>query len=220
MIEIVGTDGRFMIDEIDEQLKNFILSKFTRVLGESKIPILDLASNYETFSEYVTQHIAPDFNEYGLELTKVIIENISLPENVEKALDRRTSREVIGNLDDNLKYQAGEALGNAKGGSSAIGDAMGMGMGFSLGQEIFNKGEKVEKDVPPPLPKRDDTMYHIAVDNLSQGPYDTRTIKNFIDKGDLKQDSLVWTKGMKDWQKAEDILGEYFQNTPPPLPPQ
>ncbi len=217
MKEIVGTDGHFMIDEIDEQLKNLILSKFTKVLGESKIPVLDLASNYENFSEYVTKHIAPYFKEYGLELTKVIIENISLPENVEKALDRRTSREVTGNLDDNLKYQAGEALGNATGGSG-IGDIMGMGMGFSLGQEIFGQGKRVEKDTPPPLPSRDETMYHIAVDNLSEGPYDTRTIQEFIDKGKIKRDSLVWTKGMKNWEKAGDKLSNLFENTPPPLP--
>ncbi len=217
MKEIVGTDGNFMIDEIDEQLKNLILSKFTKVLGESKIPVLDLASNYENFSEYVTKHIAPYFKEYGLELTKVIIENISLPENVEKALDRRTSREVTGNLDDNLKYQAGEALGNATGGSG-IGDIMGMGMGFSLGQEMFGQGKRVEKDTPPPLPSRDETMYHIAVDNLSEGPYDTRTIQEFIDKGKIKRDSLVWTKGMKNWEKAGDKLSNLFENTPPPLP--
>ncbi len=217
MIEIVGTDGHFMIDEIDEQLKNLILSKFTKVLGESKIPVLDLASNYENFSEYVTKHIAPYFKEYGLELTKVIIENISLPENVEKALDRRTSREVTGNLDDNLKYQAGEALGNAKGGS-AIGDIMGMGMGFSMGQEMFGKNKDIKKDTPPPLPSRDETMYHIAVDNLSEGPYDARTIQDFIDKGKIKRDSLVWTKGMKNWERADKILSSFFENTPPPLP--
>jgi membrane protease subunit (stomatin/prohibitin family) len=220
MSEIVGTDGNFMIDEIDEQLKNLILSKFTRVLGESKIPILDLASNYENFSEYVTKHIAPYFKEYGLELTKVIIENISLPENVERVLDRRTSREVTGDLDDNLKYQAGEALGNAKGGS-AIGDIMGMGIGFSMGQEIFgNRTKKEERDTPPPLPTRDETMYHIAVDNLSEGPYDIRTIQSFIDKGKIDRDSLVWTKGMRNWEKAGDRLSDLFENTPPPLPPQ
>jgi membrane protease subunit (stomatin/prohibitin family) len=217
MTEIVGTDGHFTIDEIDEQLKNLILSKFTRVLGENKLPILDLASNYENFGEYVTKNIAPYFKEYGLELTKVIIENISLPENVEKALDRRTSREVTGNLDDNLKYQAGEALGNAKGGS-VIGDMMGMGVGFSMGQEMFGQRKNESKDTPPPLPNRDETMYHIAVDNLSEGPYNKRTIQGFIDKGKVDRDSLVWTKGMKNWERAGDALSELFGNTPPPLP--
>ncbi len=216
MLEIVGTDGHFTIDEIDEQLKNLILSKFTKVLGESRIQILDLASNYEKFSRYITKNIAPYFKEYGLELTKVLVENISLPEDVEEALDKRTSREVTGNLDDNLKYQAGEALANSKGGS-AIGDIMGAGIGFSMGQEMFGNRDK-ERDTPPPLPSRDTKMYHIAVDNLSQGPYDIRTIQQFINKGEIKKESLVWTKGMKNWESAGDVLPELFENTPPPLP--
>ncbi len=216
MLEIVGTDGHFTIDEIDEQLKNLILSKFTKVLGESRIQILDLASNYEKFSRYITKNIAPYFKEYGLELTKVLVENISLPEDVEEALDKRTSREVTGNLDDNLKYQAGEALANSKGGS-AIGDIMGAGIGFSMGQEMFTNRDK-ERDTPPPLPSRDTKMYHIAVDNLSQGPYDIRTIQQFINKGEIKKESLVWTKGMKNWESAGDVLPELFENTPPPLP--
>jgi len=63
-------------------------------------------------------------------------------------------------------------------------------------------------------------MYHIAVDNLSEGPYDIRTIQSFIDKGKIDRDSLVWTKGMRNWEKAGDRLSDLFENTPPPLPPQ
>ncbi len=100
LTEIVGTDGHFTIDEIDEQLKNLILSNFTHILGESKIPILDLASNYEAFSRYMGEKIAPHFSSYGLELTKILVENISLPSEVEKALDKRTSRAMTGDLDD------------------------------------------------------------------------------------------------------------------------
>ncbi len=178
MVEIVGTDGHFTIDEIDEQLKNLILSKFTKVLGESRIPVLDLASNYEKFSEYVTKQIAPHFKGYGLELTKVIVENISLPENVEKALDRRTSREVTGNLDDNLKYQTGEALGNGSGGTG-LGDMIGMGMGFSLGREMFN-GSRDE--TPPPLPNGG-VKYHVAVGNSPKGEFTISRMRELVSKG-------------------------------------
>ncbi len=220
MREIVGTDGHFTIDEIDDQLKNLIVSKFTTVLGESKIPILELASNYEKFSNYVTEHIAPYFGEYGLQLLKVIVENISLPDNVEKALDKRTSREITGNLDDNLKYQTGEALGNSNGGGT-ISDMIGMGAGIALGQNMadsFNKNHT--KDTPPPLPTRDEKVYHIALDNVSEGPYDIRTIKNLILKGEINRDTLVWSKGMSDWNKAENVFQNLFENTPPPLPKQ
>ena len=218
MTEIVGTDGHFTIDEIDEQLKNLIVSKFTTTLGESKIPILELASNYESFSKYITEHIAPYFGEYGLQLTKVIVENISLPDNVEKALDKRTSREITGNLDDNLKYQAGEALGNSSGGG-AMSDMMGMGAGIALGQSMADSFSKSStKATPPPLPTRDEKVYHVALDNVSEGPYDTRTIKNLIAKGAIDRDTLVWSKGMQDWDSAKNVFGSYFDNTPPPLP--
>jgi membrane protease subunit (stomatin/prohibitin family) len=219
MKEIVGTDSHFTIDEVQEQLKNLILSKFTTTLGESKIPILELASNYEKFSNYVTEHIAPYFGEYGLQLLKVIVENISLPDNVEKALDKRTSREITGNLDDNLKYQAGEALGNAQGGGG-ISDMIGMGAGIAMGQEMANAiGKKYEdKSTPPPLPTRDEKLYHIAIDSASEGPYDTRIIKNMITKGAIHRDTLVWSKGMPDWDTAQNVFENYFENTPPPLP--
>jgi len=219
MREIVGTDSHFTIDEIDEQLKNLILSKFTTTLGESKIPILELASNYEKFSKYVTKNIAPHFGEYGLQLIKVIVENISLPDNVEKALDKRTSREITGNLDDHLKYQTGEAIGNSQGGG-AMADMMGMGAGIAMGQEIANSLSKKHEDksTPPPLPSRDEKLYHIAIDSASEGPYDTRSIKSMISKGAIDRDTLVWSKGMEDWDTAENIFGSYFENTPPPLP--
>jgi len=219
MREIVGTDSHFTIDEINEQLRNLIISKFTTVLGESKIPILELASNYEKFSEYVTKNIAPHFGQYGLQLIKVIVENISLPDNVEKALDKRTSRAITGDLDDYLKYQTGEAIGNSQGGG-AIADMIGMGAGVAIGQEIVNSLSKKheDKNTPPPLPTRDEVMYHIAVDSVSEGPYDMRSIKDMITKGTIAKDTLVWSKGMKDWDKAENVFGSYFENTPPPLP--
>ncbi|NEW59792.1 DUF4339 domain-containing protein, partial [Sulfurovum sp. bin170] len=188
--EIVGTDGHFTVDEIDEQLRNLILSKFANILGESNIPVLDLASNYENFSNYIGERIAPHFGEYGLKLTKILVENISLPNDVEKALDKRTSREVTGDLEKHIRYQTGEALGSSGEGGSSIGDMVGMGAGIALGQDMANR--IVSKDAPPELPTRDDTSYHIAVDDISEGPYDMRTIKSLIEKGTITRDTLVW----------------------------
>ena len=220
MNEIVGTNAHFTTDEVDEQLTNLILAKFPTVLGESNIPILDMASNYEKFSEYVFQKIAPAFGEYGLELTKLFVENISLPEEVEKALDKRTSREMTGNLNKHVKYQTGNALD--AGGNSAINDMVSMGAGLALGQqmtqEINSPKNNVDKSMPPPLPTRNETMYHIAVDNLQEGPYDLRTIQGYIKEGKVTQDTLVWTKGLKDWVEASSVLERYFSAVPPPLP--
>ncbi len=218
MNEIVGTDNHFTTDEIDDQLTNLIITKFTTVLGESKVPVLDLASNYEKFSEFISEKISPAFDEYGLELTKILVENISLPENVEKALDKRTSREVTGDLDKYVQYQTGEALGKDGGGS--MGDMVGMGAGIALGQDMANKLSKqpIDKNVAPPIPTRNTTMYHVAMEDKQEGPYDIRTIQQYIAEGTIKENTLVWTEGQQDWVEAETVLGKYFNATPPPLP--
>jgi membrane protease subunit (stomatin/prohibitin family) len=218
MREIVGTDGHFTTDEVESQLSNLILSKFATVLGESKIPVLDMASNYEKFSEFISLKIAPFFGEYGLQLTKVLIENISLPEEVEKALDKRTSRAVTGNLDDYIKYQTGNALGAEHGGTMS--DMLGMGAGLALGQQMAEQVSKksVTSNTPPPLPIEKELLYHIAVDEASEGPYALPDIKEYIRKGTIKKDTLVWRKGLADWVEASSVLNQYFTSTPPPLP--
>jgi len=219
MQEIVGTDGHFTVDEVQNQLSNLILSKFPTVLGESNIPVLDMASNYENFSAFLSNKIAPFFGEYGLQLTKILIENISLPQEVEKSLDQRTSRMVTGDLDAHIKYEMGNALGKESGGT--VSDMVGMGAGLALGQEMANQiGQKksVDKNTPPPLPTRQDIMYHIAVDEASEGPYDLRSIQELIIKGTIQRDTLVWKEGLADWVEAESVLREYFKSTPPPLP--
>jgi len=219
MKEIVGTDGHFTTDEVENQLTNLILAKFPAVVGESKIPVLDMASNYEKFSEYVSGKISPFFTEYGLELTKLLIENISLPTEVEKALDKRTSRAVTGDLDEHIRYQTGNALGNESGGTMS--DMLGMGAGLALGQEMaqsMSQKKNIDKNTPPALPTRNSTMYHIAVDDKQEGPYDLRTVQLYITEGTIKENTLVWREGLQDWVEARSELGSYFKATPPPLP--
>lgn len=218
MNEIVGTDHHFTVDEIEEQLTNLIISKFTTILGENKTPVLDMASNYERFSEYMSQKIAPYFEEYGLTLTKVLVENISLPQEVEKALDQRSSREITGNLDDNIKYQTGEALGNENG--SSMSDMIGMGAGIAVGQSMAESlnTKSIDKNTPPPLPQRNSTLYYLALNDEQEGPYDFRTVQQFIVENKIQRDTLIWTEGLQDWVEASTVLEEQFNATPPPLP--
>lgn len=90
MQEILGTDGQFSVEEISDQLRNIIVSRFSNIVGAANIPVLDLAGNYDQLGQFVTQKIAPEFQSYGLKLTSILVENISLPEEVEKALDKRS----------------------------------------------------------------------------------------------------------------------------------
>ena len=135
--EIVGTDGHFTTDEVSDQLRNMIVSRFADIVGESKIPVLDLAANYDELGEFVSTKISPEFGNYGLEVTKMLVENISLPEAVEEALDKRSSMGIIGNLQQYTQFQTANAMEEAAknpGGMAAGG--MGMGMGFAMANQM------------------------------------------------------------------------------------
>jgi len=135
--EIVGTDAHFTTDDITGQLRNLIVSRFSDILGESKIPVLDLAANYDELGKFITFRIQAEFRNYGLELTKLLVENISLPPAVEEAIDKRTSMGVVGDLTKYTQYQTAEAIAAAAknpGGMAAGG--MGMGMGFAMASQM------------------------------------------------------------------------------------
>jgi len=208
--EIVGTDGHFTTDEIESQLTNLIVSKFATIMGQDDTPALDLAANYEKFGTFITEHMAPSFKEYGLELTRMLVENISLPEEVEKAIDTRTSRAVTGDLDEHIKYQSGQALGNSEGSAS---DMVGMGAGLAMGQQMAESMKK--KSTPPAL--SDEIQYFVAVDDKSEGPFSLKTIQEYINSGKITKKTRMWTEGMDEWDEASTVLSDIFSKTPPPL---
>ncbi len=211
--EIVGTDGHFTVDEISDQLRNMIVSRFSNIVAKSNIPILDMAANYDLLSEYITKIIDKEFEEYGLELTKFLIENISLPPKVEEALDKRTSMGMIGDLSKYLNYQAAESLTNPS--SSSASEAMAMGMGFAMANKM---SETMNKETPPPIPKE---IYYVAIDNEPVGPYTINKIKEMIKSNKIKEDTFIWKKGEKEWQEValREEFKELFDKTDiPPIP--
>lgn len=218
--EIAGTDGHFTTDEITDQLRNLIISRFTTIVGNSGIPVLDLAGNYDQLGDFITQRISPEFADYGLELIRVLVENMSLPTAVEEALDKRTSMGMIGNLDEYLKYQSAESLG--KGGSNSN-SAMDMGMSFAIANKMAESlntpTQSKASPTPPPLPNN--PSWHVSIDGKASGPHDLTTLKSLAESGKLTTSSLVWTEGMENWQAAGEIsaLNSIFKpSTPPPLP--
>lgn len=216
--EIVGTDGHFQTREITDQLRNLIVSRFASIIGGSGIPVLDLAANYDDLSEFISTMIRPEFLEYGLEVTKLLVENISLPQEVENALDRRTSMGIVGNLHDYASFQAAEAMKaaaeNPSGGAS---DGIGMGMGFAMAQKM---GETLtsQGQTPPPVPSQ--TMYYIAVGPQQTGPFTLDTIKNKIANNEISLQTLVWSQALVEWTAAGKVpeLNPHFSPKPPPIP--
>ncbi len=223
--EIVGTNGHFTLNEVSEQLKNLIVTRFSDLLGERRIPLLELAASYDELSSLLTDTIAPEFVEYGLEVTKLLIENISLPPEVEEALDKRSSMGIIGNLDNFMKFQSANALEAAArnpGGDASAG--IGMGMGFAmanqLGQMVATPSSAPGAPLPPPLPREPDGSYYVGKHGKQAGPFDRTTIDGYIRNGSITKDTLLWKEGMASWQPAAQFgeLAPLLATIPPPLP--
>jgi membrane protease subunit (stomatin/prohibitin family) len=137
--EVVGTDGLFQTDQITGQLRNLVVTQFTDALGELKVAALDLAANYLEMSQTLQGKLAPDFQEYGLALTKFLIENISLPPEVEAVLDKRTSMGIVGDMGRYTQFQAAQAIeaaANNPGGGGEMTSGLGLGAGLAMGQQM------------------------------------------------------------------------------------
>jgi len=137
--QIAGTNAQFQTEDIDGQLKRAIVTEFSDALGEMKIPALDLAAQYKELGEAIRAKINEDFSGYGLEVTKFYIENISLPPEVEAAMDRRASMGALGDAQKYMQFQAADALRDAaqnEGGGAGLG--AGLGAGFAVGGQMAN----------------------------------------------------------------------------------
>jgi membrane protease subunit (stomatin/prohibitin family) len=233
MTEIVGTDGEFTADEISFQLRNVILQEMSRTLAKSDIPVLDMAANTADLAKTVNDGIAPQIAEYGIELPEFYIENISLPEEVEKVLDKRTSVAVAGDLDAFTKFNAAEALGaenSAAAGALAagVGAAMGLNMAQNMG---LGGGAKTviptepapaaaaaepAPAAPPPPPSK---LWHLAVNGETKGPFTEVELTTMAEAKELTAASLVWTPGQDGWKAVSDTtLASILAKLPPPPP--
>lgn len=135
MREVVGTDGHYTTNEIQGQLRRMLVSSFTNALGQAKIPVLDLAGNYEQVGTVVAKAMQPEFEKLGVTLAKFLIENISLPAEVEKAIDERSSIGAAGNLGTYTQYQAARAMRESAGQPGGMaGMGVGLGAGVAIGQ--------------------------------------------------------------------------------------
>ena len=136
--EVAGTDQNFRLDEFADTMRSRIVSVFSEALAKAHVPVLDVATRYSDLGEALLQLINPAMREkYGLEISSFVLENVSVPPEVEQAIDKRSSMAAVGNLNDYVKYQMGQAM--AAGGEGAAAAAMPatMAMGFGMAQEMM-----------------------------------------------------------------------------------
>lgn len=135
--ELFGTNSTFLTKDITDWLKTMLVSALTDALGESKISALDLAGNTTEFNQIVKANIQEKFKEIGLLLTNLFIENMSVPEEVEKAIDERSKYGILGDKTDvMMKVAAAEAMKDAAKNPGAGGTFMGAGLGIGAGAGI------------------------------------------------------------------------------------
>ncbi|MBI4964317.1 MAG: SPFH domain-containing protein [Desulfomonile tiedjei] len=133
--EIVGTDGEFTTDEIEGQLRSMLVSAFTSMLATAQVAALDLAANYKGIGDKARGAMEPEFQKYGVSLTLFLIENISLPPEVEKMLDTRSQMGIVGDMGRFTQFQTAQAIPEAAK-SGGAGEFMGMGAGIAMGQQM------------------------------------------------------------------------------------
>jgi membrane protease subunit (stomatin/prohibitin family) len=230
LAELVGTDGVYEADEITELLRSIVNTSFADVVAKSEIAVLDLASHYADLSEAIRQLVVDRVDdEYGLEIPQLYIVNISVPAEVEQALDVRTSMNAIGDMTAFQNYQLGQSMpvaaANPAGGIAGAGVGVGMGLAIAqtMGQPPIGgvqppTGPPLPQAPPPPPPP---VHWHIAQNGQTLGPFSAEQLAQGVASGQVRGETLVWSAGMASWTAANQVpqLLAMFQPAPPPPPP-
>jgi excisionase family DNA binding protein len=142
---VSGSDQDFRVSEFDDTMRSRLVGLFTNSIAAAKIPVLDVASRYGELGAAVLPLInAVAVPHYGIEITSFVIENVSVPAEVEQAVDKRASTAVIGNMSEYVKYQVGQGVATGGGGGGAAGTAAELAVGFGMAQQMMQGGELPE----------------------------------------------------------------------------
>jgi excisionase family DNA binding protein len=145
--EVAGTDQHFRLEEFADTMRSRMVSVFTDALATAQVPALDVASRYGEMGDALLPIINPAMSgKYGIEITTFLLENVSVPPEVEQAIDKRAGMSVVGNLNDYVKYQMGHSMGQGGEGAAAAAVPAQMAMGFGLAQEMMRSMQQ------PPAP--------------------------------------------------------------------
>ncbi|MEV8512282.1 SPFH domain-containing protein [Dactylosporangium sp. NPDC051484] len=146
--ELVGTDPQFRTEEVSEFLRQLIVGHLGSALATAQVPVLDLAAQQLTIGTKLAGVLTQELASYGIQIPKFIIENISLPPEVEEALDKRTSMGVLGNLDQYTKFQAANAMEAAANNQGGAGEGFGLGLGMAAAQQVANSMNAAQQRPP------------------------------------------------------------------------
>jgi membrane protease subunit (stomatin/prohibitin family) len=219
--EIAGTQLIYRADEIEEQLKTIIVSKFTDAVGEGNIPIEKFAANMDELSKLGQEKLNEDFKEYGINITKFLVENVSMPEELKKEIFNYSR---LGAIDAQKLAQLNMAnsIKDVANNDGIGGAGMAMGMGVGVGNMFTNMmtnnaaPQNPVNATPPPI-----VAFFIVKDGAQAGPFDMQQLQVMVNSGEVSRSTMVWKAGMANWASAElqPELAQLFAMVPPPPPP-
>jgi len=142
--KISGTRDLYRVEELEGQLRNTIVAKMTDAFATSQVPFLDMAAKQSSLGDKIKEQTAPAFAEYGLELDTFVVENLSLPEELQKVLDQRISMSMIGDMGRFTQYEVAQSIPVAAGneGGGGVGVGAGLGAGVAIGQAMMDAVKK------------------------------------------------------------------------------
>lgn len=214
----VGAQESFTRANFEDQMLAMLVSAFTDVIGELRIPALDLPSKYADIGLKLQAKLSESVKAFGIALKSFTLENISLPEDVQKAIDQRGSISALGNLNNYAQYQAANALRDAaQNQNGSAGNLMGMMLGGQMGGALGNV--MVQQPSAPPPPLQQEGQYFVAVNGAQTGPFPILSLQAKIASGEITPATLVWKAGFQAWIPASQApeLVALFPQVPPPI---
>lgn len=229
--KVIGSDRDFMMDELEGQLRSIIIGQFTVNVVGSGVPVMELGMKYTEFSEIMQGSLGEKVAELGIEIVDFNIENISLPEAVQEAINKRSTMGAIGDMQTFNQYQSGVAMENISNQESTGGEMssmMGMGVGMGMAGQMMNQMNQNQNhsapaqqgSTPPPINPTSQFSFFFSINGNQQGPYSLEQIKPLVTSSQITRDTMVWREGMPQWTSAGDVLElkTVFGSVPPPMP--
>lgn len=229
--ELVGTDPEFKTEEVAGFIRESVVARVATALACSGIAVLDLAGHQNEIADTLAPVISDDLKHLGLTVPRFIIENVSLPPEVEKMLDKRTSMGVVGDLAAFARFEAASSMGVAAANPSGVaGLGVGVGAGAALGAQLATALQPTAVRVappepaataaaaavvPPPLPGT--TQWYLGIDGQQIGPLNPTEVAARVSAGTAGPDTFVWRSGLAAWTHLGDVP-ELQAAAPPPLP--
>jgi excisionase family DNA binding protein len=206
--EVAGTDDHFRIDEFSDTMRSRIVSVFTEALAVAKLAVLDVASRYQELGAALLPAINPTVTkQYGIEIANFVIENVSVPPEVEQAIDKRSSMAAVGDLNDYVKFQMAQSIGKGGDGGGLAATAAQLGAGLAMGQQMtaaLNTGHAAPPIISPPaggvqMLSPDDVAKTLGVSEAD--------VVATLEKGELKGKKIGSV-----WRISKPALDDYLKS--------